>query len=153
MPGTTDLSRHCKCFWSRVGSGYFALCGSCEARSRMPSRLDRETILVVEGDPTLGQVFCRALARAGLTIVHAADAAEALQLAAQHAPRLVLLDCNLREDDGAQLATQLQKLQAGLPVIAISDDPHLGAADALGQSPFTSVLRKSVSLQDLRQAV
>ena len=86
----------------------------------MPSRSYREIILLVESDPTLAQVLSRALVSEGLTIVRAADAAEALRLAALFRPRLALLDCNRREEEGAQLAAQLQKHQAGMRVIALS---------------------------------
>jgi CheY-like chemotaxis protein len=119
----------------------------------MPPRSYREIILLVESDPTLAQVLSRALVSEGVTIVRAADAAEALRLADLFRPRLALLDCNRREEEGAQLAAQLQKHQAGVGVIAISDDPLLHAADATSQSRFTRVLKKSVGLQDLRQAV
>jgi len=63
----------------------------------MSACADPATILIVESDVMLGQVLSRALAREGITLVHAVNAAQALALAQRHSPRLVLLDCHMRD--------------------------------------------------------
>jgi CheY-like chemotaxis protein len=119
----------------------------------MPCPLTFGTLLIVEGDVTLGKVLKRALGRDGLTILHAVNSAEALQLAEQHRPRLVLLDCSLRSDDGLELAAELQRRFSSLPVIAMADVPLSGHAGSITRGCFARVLTKSVNLPDLRQAV
>jgi cobalt-zinc-cadmium efflux system membrane fusion protein len=124
----------------------------------MPSRLDAKTILIVAGDAVLGQVLKRALTHEGLTILHAANAATALGLAERHVPRLVLLDCCMREGDARELADELHARLADLPVILMTDDPlsvnrESGQEDPSRVSRFARVITKSVDLHDLRQAV
>ncbi|HEV3119546.1 MAG TPA: hypothetical protein VGY58_20990, partial [Gemmataceae bacterium] len=63
----------------------------------MPMCSDSATILLVERDAVLAEVLSRALAREGLTVLRAVDGAEALGLAAEHEPRLVLLDFFTRD--------------------------------------------------------
>jgi two-component system, OmpR family, response regulator len=99
-------------------------------------RFRTETMLIVEDDVTLGKVLQRALARDGLTILHAINSGEALQLAEHHRPRLVLLDCGLRSDDGLELAAALQRR---LSVIAMAEHPS-GVCDS---SPRAVVWRAS----------
>jgi CheY-like chemotaxis protein len=69
---------------------------------------DLEVILVVEGDAVLGQVLGRVLAREGVTIVSAKTPSEALELAELHKPKLVLLDADLRQGNGVDLAARFR---------------------------------------------
>jgi DNA-binding response OmpR family regulator len=119
----------------------------------MSSCSDLGAVLIVAGDVMLGRALKRALARDGLTIVHAINASQALDLAEQHAPRLVLLDCPLRNGDGLKLAEEFHRRFNGLPVIAIADLPLGVKEDCTAVSRFARVLTKSFNLQDLRQAM
>jgi cobalt-zinc-cadmium efflux system membrane fusion protein len=110
-------------------------------------------ILVVESDRVLGQVLGRSLSREGLTVVHAANPAEALQRAEQSMPQLVLLDCGLREGNGLDLAEELHARYPSLPLLVLTDYPLRGYDDPARVSGFARVLSKSVGLHDLREAV
>jgi len=119
----------------------------------MPLRTDSATILLVERDAVLAEVLTRALAREGLTILHAVDGAEALSLAEEHEPQLVLLDFFTRDGTPLELPETLRTRFAGLQVIAIADDPLCGQQDPSRVSWFAEVLTKSFDLRGLRQAV
>ena len=110
-------------------------------------------ILIVDDDATLGSVLSRVLAREGRTILRAASAGQALEMAKQHLPRLALLDLCLPDGDGLDLARQLQTAYANLPVILMTAYPlRLRDQPDLAEH-FTRVLTKPMNLQELRQAV
>ena len=77
-------------------------------------------VLVIEPDAMLGQVLSKVLTCPGLTVVHAVNVTQALHLAEQHAPRVVLLDCGHRS--GLELAVDLRSRYAGLLVTLMGAD-------------------------------
>jgi cobalt-zinc-cadmium efflux system membrane fusion protein len=110
-------------------------------------------ILIVDDDEVLGHVLSRVLTHEGRTILQAASAAQALELAKQHRPRLALLDLCLPDGDGLELARQLQAVHADLPMILMTAYPvRLREQPELAEH-FTRVLTKPLNLQELRQAV
>jgi cobalt-zinc-cadmium efflux system membrane fusion protein len=110
-------------------------------------------ILIVDDDEVLGHVLSRVLTRQGRTIVQAACATQALELARQHQPRLALLDLRLPDGDGIELARQLRAQYSDLPLILMTAYPlRLREQPELAEQ-FTRVLTKPLNLQELRQAV
>jgi membrane fusion protein, heavy metal efflux system len=110
-------------------------------------------ILIVDDDATLGNVLGRVLAREGRTILRAASAAQALEMAKQHRPRLALLDLCLPDGDGLALARQLLAAKNDLPLILMTAYPlRLQEQPGLAEH-FTRILTKLMNLQELRQAV
>ena len=75
------------------------------------------TVLVVDDEPTILDVVGRYMERAGYETHRAADGPEALRLAAQHRPDLVVLDLMLPGIDGIEVMRQLHE-QPG-PRIAV----------------------------------
>jgi DNA-binding response OmpR family regulator len=67
------------------------------------------TVLVVDDQPTIVEVVSRYLERAGYETYGAADGPEALRLAAEHAPDLVVLDVMLPGIDGIEVMRQLHE--------------------------------------------
>jgi two-component system response regulator ResD len=75
------------------------------------------TVLVVDDEPTILDVVGRYMERAGYETHRAADGQEALRLAAEHRPDLVVLDLMLPGIDGIEVMRQLHE-QPG-PRIAV----------------------------------
>jgi DNA-binding response OmpR family regulator len=75
------------------------------------------TVLVVDDEPTILDVVGRYMERAGYETHRAADGPEALRLAAEHRPDLVVLDLMLPGIDGIEVMRQLHE-QPG-PRIAV----------------------------------
>jgi DNA-binding response OmpR family regulator len=67
------------------------------------------TILVVDDEPTIVEVVSRYMERAGYQTLTAADGPEALRLAAQRDPDLVVLDLMLPEIDGLEVMRRLHE--------------------------------------------
>jgi CheY-like chemotaxis protein len=84
------------------------------------------TILVVEDSRFLRIASERALTRAGFTVITSGDGEEALRLAAEKFPDLVLLDMMLPKLGGPEVLQALKNnaITAHIPVIVLSSLPQ-----------------------------
>ncbi len=85
----------------------------------------RETILLVEDEPTVRQLFATALARAGYVVFEARNGDEAIKLFDLHEPTIDLLLTDMRMPfvGGAELARRLRARRPDLKLICISGYP------------------------------
>jgi DNA-binding response OmpR family regulator len=74
---------------------------------------DRGSVLVVDDEPTITEVVSRYLQRAGYTTAVAGDGAEALRVAGDRRPDLVVLDLMLPKMDGLEVMRRLREPGAG----------------------------------------
>jgi two-component system, cell cycle sensor histidine kinase and response regulator CckA len=81
-----------------------------------------ETILLVEDEPAVRQLFSQALMRAGYRVHEARNGNEAMQLFEQHGDSvdLVLTDMRMPFMGGAELASQLRTRRGTLKLLCIS---------------------------------
>ena len=103
-------------------------------------------ILVVEDSPTVLYLMADALAKSGYEVLKATDGIEALRMAAEEKPNLVLLDVILPKLNGYQVCRRLkaEPETAGIPVVMITSkskntDRHWGleqGADDYVVKPF-----------------
>ena len=102
-------------------------------------------MLIVDDEPAIRRLLTGALGRSAITHVEAANAAEALRLAAaQPAPLVALLDLGLPDRDGLKIVPQLAKLGLAVLVLTAHDATEekvaaldLGADDFITK-PFDS---------------
>lgn len=81
----------------------------------------RRTVLVVDDEPTIGEIVSRYLERAGYETTTAADGLEAVRLADEQRPDLVVLDVMLPQLDGLQVLRHLRERDGGpTPVILLT---------------------------------
>jgi two-component system response regulator ResD len=81
----------------------------------------RGTVLVVEDEPTIAEVVSRYLERAGYLTQVAADGQEALAVAGERWPDLVVLDLMLPRVDGLEVMRRLRERDRGrLPIILLT---------------------------------
>jgi two-component system cell cycle sensor histidine kinase/response regulator CckA len=92
---------------------------------RPPQPGGRETILLVEDEPAVRQLFAQALARAGYFVYEARNGQEAMRLFDQHADSidLLLTDMRMPYMGGAELAQHLRARRKSLKLICISGYP------------------------------
>jgi two-component system, OmpR family, response regulator len=76
-------------------------------------------ILVVEDDPHIREVICIALANAGMSVLEAADGADALRQIDADSFDLVVLDIGLPEIDGLEVCRRIRKT-SDLPLLFVS---------------------------------
>jgi CheY-like chemotaxis protein len=105
-----------------------------------------ETILLVEDEPAVRQLFATALTRAGYQVYEARNGQEALRLFDQHgdAIDMLLTDMRMPYMGGAELAHQLRGRRRTLKLLCISGYPG-----TLDQDLATDFLAKPFSRDDL----
>ncbi len=106
----------------------------------------RETILLVEDEPAVRQLFMLALTRAGYRVFEARNGQEALKMFDQHGDSIDLLLTDLRMPymGGAELAQHLRARRKSLKLIAIS-----GYAGSTEHELKADFLAKPFSREDL----
>ncbi|BCB76522.1 response regulator transcription factor [Phytohabitans flavus] len=79
-----------------------------------------QRVLVVDDDPTVSDVVCRYLRRAGYDVSMAADGAAALAVVAREMPDLVVLDLMLPGIDGLEVCRRLRTRPDGVPIVMLT---------------------------------
>jgi CheY-like chemotaxis protein len=84
--------------------------------------MDRRQILIVDDYPGARYLRSRILSDAGYEVLEASGGEEALRIAADRRPALVLLDVNLPDLSGPEVCRRLKgdPATAGIPVIQIT---------------------------------
>ena len=110
----------------------------------------QETILLVEDEPAVRQLFATALSRAGYKVFEARNGEEAVKLFEQHATEvdLLLTDMRMPFMGGAELAKELRSRKTGLKLICISGYP--GSLQTLD---ITDFLAKPFSRDEMLRKV
>ena len=81
--------------------------------------MERGTILVVDDEPNIADLVELYLRRDGFRVVKAATGHDGLTAAANHRPRLVVLDVGLPDIDGLEVCRRLRQTSA-IPVIFLT---------------------------------
>jgi CheY-like chemotaxis protein len=117
-----------------------------------PTAISSKRVLLVEDDRFLRKAAETTLRNQGLTVVTAVDGEQALELARETPPHLILLDLLMPKLHGFAVLQALKEdpRTAGIPVIVLSNlgqDTDLNAALALGATSF--LVKANLSLHDL----
>jgi DNA-binding response OmpR family regulator len=78
------------------------------------------TVLVVEDERKLRDFIRSYLERAGMTVLSAGSGAEAITLATQAAPDLVVLDLGLPDIPGEAVARELRAMSSAIPIVMLT---------------------------------
>jgi two-component system cell cycle response regulator DivK len=109
-----------------------------------------ELVLIVDDDERNAKLARDVLERAGMRVLCAATAADAVALALAHLPDVVLMDLRLPDVDGTEAARRLSAdaRTAGIPVVALT---ALRQDDAgwFRDAGFTGYLEKPIDVAAL----
>ena len=112
--------------------------------------MSQETILLVEDEPAVRQLFATALARAGYAVLEARNGEEAVKVFDEHGPTidLLLTDMRMPYMGGAELAKQLRERKETLKMICIS-----GYGGSVATAVSTDFLAKPFSRDEMLRKI
>jgi CheY-like chemotaxis protein/HPt (histidine-containing phosphotransfer) domain-containing protein len=114
------------------------------------------TVLHVEDDPVTVRLVGRSLEREpGVTLLAAAQGADAVELARTHRPHLVLLDLHLPDMAGADVVARLRQdpATAEIPVVITSGGGEASEVQRLLATGVRAYLEKPLDFRRLRELV
>jgi two-component system, cell cycle response regulator DivK len=115
----------------------------------------RPLILIVDDSEKNRKLARDVLRAAGLEALEAASGTDALAVASERLPDLILLDLQLPDIDGAEVARELQDCArtAQITIVAFSASPYLDSGDRLLQAGFAGYLRKPIDVREFPEQV
>ncbi len=110
-------------------------------------RSARLRVLVVDDEANMRLLACRSLERLGCVVIEAPDGAEALRLADEHLPHLVLLDVVMPGIDGFQVCASLRERAAfaHIPIIMMTALEDFVSVDHSYEVGATDFITKPVN--------
>jgi DNA-binding response OmpR family regulator len=115
--------------------------------------VQRKSVLIVEDEPAAREASELYLTYVGFDVATAANASEAMERAAEHAPDVVVCDWRLGSGpDGAQVARDLQRRHHAV-VIFVTAHPIDELRDATKDINVSRYMRKPLQLSVLATAI
>ena len=110
-----------------------------------------ERILVVEDNEKNMKLFRDVLSATGYRTLEATNGGEAVDLATEHAPDLVLMDIQMPDVDGVEALRRLRadERTADIPVLAVTAQAMQGDRERFLAEGFDGYLSKPVNVREL----
>lgn len=110
-----------------------------------------ERVLVVEDNEKSMKLFRDVLRVTGYRTLEATTGAQAIELAAEHAPDLVLMDIRLPDIDGVEALSRLRadERTASIPVLALTAQAMQGDRERILAVGFDGYIAKPVNVVEL----
>jgi two-component system cell cycle response regulator DivK len=114
-----------------------------------------ERVLVVEDNEKNMKLVRDILLAIGYSPLEASSGEQALALATEHAPALVLMDIQLPDLDGAEALQRLRadERTAGIPVLALTAQAMQGDRERFLAAGFDGYLSKPIDIDELISTV
>ena len=122
--------------------------------SSSPSR--RVPVVLIVDDNERNRRLARDVLRAaGLRTIEAATGASGIALATEELPEVILLDLELPDMDGEDVARELRKeaRTARIAVVALSARPYVGECEGLLAAGFVGYLEKPIDVNAFPEQV
>ena len=110
-----------------------------------------ERVLVVEDNEVGMKLFRDVLLATGYRTLEATTGRQAVELAAEHAPDLVLMDIQLPDIDGVEVLRRLRadERTASIPVVALTAQAMHGDRQRFMAAGFDAYISKPVDIVEL----
>jgi two-component system, cell cycle response regulator DivK len=117
--------------------------------------MTNERVLVVEDNDKNMKLFRDVLVAMGYRTLEATTGREAVDLASEHTPDLVLMDIQLPDLDGMQALQRLRAdaRTAAIPVVALTAQAMRGDRERFLAAGFDGYVSKPVNVHDLVETV
>jgi YesN/AraC family two-component response regulator len=101
-------------------------------------------ILVADDNPRIRKTLCQMFtAETGYEVcAEAANGKEAIALALQHRPDLVIMDLSMPVMNGLEASLELKRLMPSVPIILFSQHSNLGTGMLGSGMPFDRIVSK-----------
>ena len=115
----------------------------------------REQILVVEDNEKNMKLLRDVLQATGYRTLEASTGGQALMLATEHGPALVLMDVRLPDMDGVEALRRLRmdERTASIPVLAVTAQAMKGDRERFEEAGFDGYVSKPVDIDELLTTV
>jgi two-component system, cell cycle response regulator DivK len=116
----------------------------------------RDPLVLIVDDNEKNRRLAREVLRAdGLRTIEAASGGAGIALAAEQMPDVILLDLELPDMHGTDVAVELWKeaRTARIPVVALSARPYVGDSDGLVAAGFVGYLEKPIDVSEFPKQV
>ena len=113
--------------------------------------MSQNTVLIVEDNTNQRALYEEELSEEGYLILTAADGREALAIAREHRPDLVILDVNMPVMDGLDTLSYLLEIDSRLPVII--NTAYASYQDSFNSWSADAYIVKSSDLTELKNTV
>jgi len=116
-------------------------------------KMDRKKILVADDESHILNVVSLKLRNAGFDVITARDGAEALKLAGEQTPDLIITDYHMPNLSGLELAQRLRASGQNIPTLMLSARGYHLTEDELKASGIDQMIAKPFSPRQLLSAV
>ncbi len=112
-------------------------------------------VILIADDKQSSRDLLRAILDDKYSVVEASDGEEALLMAFESSPQLVILDIHMPKRDGFSVVKELRKEPAlqDVPIMALTASASLDEKDRILNSGFDACFVKPIGPQKLREAV
>ena len=112
-------------------------------------------ILYIEDEPGNRMLVRRILEAEGFSVLEAMDGLSGLEIATQMEPDLILLDINLPEIDGYDLAKRFREIPSlrGTPILAITANVMHGDRERTLEAGCDGYIQKPIDVDQLPEQV
>src|SRR5262245_14786135 len=116
---------------------------------------DDPLVLIVDDNEKNLKLARDVLQAAGLRTREATTGDEAIAIATDHRPDIVLLDLRLPDMNGTEVASQLRRepLTGGIPIVALSASTYAWSRDRLAGAGFDAYLQKPIDVRAFPEQV
>ena len=118
-----------------------------------PHNLRHSTVLVVDDEVSVRDLYHLILTRAGYNVLMAADGQSALTILEKETPKVSLIDGNLPDMEGIKLGRIINQSWPAITSYLVTGDTVNLDKEAAQQAGFEAIISKPVSVSTLLQAV
>lgn len=114
-----------------------------------------KTIMIVEDNELNMKLFCDLLGAHGYNTIRTRDGMEALDLARQHRPDLILMDIQLPEISGLEVTKWIKEDDQlkSIPVIAVTAFAMKGDEEKIRQGGCEAYIAKPISIVNFIETI
>ena len=117
------------------------------------SEIRVKTILIADDRETSRELIRTVLEHCGYAVIEAGNGADAITLACEHSPHLILLDLQMPIRNGFQVLAELRAHERfkSTPIVALTASAMHGDRERAMKDGFTAYLTKPLSVSAIRQ--